>query len=50
MKKGKEILFVIKQLVKNLVGIKTPTIDDFTYVFVRNHLHEEGNMLTNQFI
>jgi hypothetical protein len=39
-------LFVIKHIVKNCVGIKIKTIDDFTYVFVRNLLRGERDMLT----
>jgi hypothetical protein len=28
------------------VGVRATTIDDFTYVFVRNLLHAESDMLT----
>jgi hypothetical protein len=39
-------LFIIKQQVGIFVGVKARSIDDFTYVFVRNLLHEDSDMLT----
>jgi len=43
------ILLVIKHGVENIVGIKAKAIDDFAYVFVRNLLRGESDMLTTKF-
>jgi hypothetical protein len=43
-------LYLIKHKVKIDVRIRATVIDDFAYIFVRNLLHAEGDMLTASFI
>ena len=50
IKIGFRKLILIKHTFRIQVGIKHMVIDDFTYAFVRNLLHGDGEILTGKFI